>query len=433
MRILGLLVLLLPSLAATDSAFARRYSDSGIFFATVAVEDGYVVAANRKTPERNRIEIIIMKVRNATGIIMWKQSFGSGSDMIGWQLISTSDGGFALIGKKRVSDLSRWDVLLLKLNSTGRLEWSKQYFSYFGDQKGQLVQTKDGGFLMTGVLADSNLILQRLDHAGNLIWNRAFEETFAYPIGLFQISTELYVTTIEKSGELMLMKFDGNGRVLLRKQFRSTPGNSIISAFLMSDDGFVLSGRFSMPDGRDNMFLARLDKDWNVMWTRSFLGEVQKPFGPLWGQLEVYDVKQSVDGNIIAACKIHFPIKVPETLFLRISLSGKVVDARLFGPENDSTPNLILPLDQSEVLIAGPSFDTPSFGNPSGFLLKLHSDGSLPGCNVIQDLAVRRLDSPLLELIKDLEIYPLTAFPYEILTPELQISISNISGEFICR
>jgi hypothetical protein len=433
MRIICILILLLPSLGTSDSAFARRYPDSGIFFSAIAVKDGRVVAANRRTSERNRFEVLIMKVRPTSGIIMWKRIYGSGADMIGWQLLSTSDGGFALFGKRKLTDLSRWDVLLLKLNSRGELQWSKTYFNYFGDQKGQIVQIKDDGFLMTGVFADSNFILQRVDRAGNLIWSRAFEELFAYPFRLFAIGRGQFVSAIEESGKVILLKFDSGGRILLKKQFRSVGGVSLTGAFLMPDNGFLLSGRFSLPDGRDNMFLTRLDENWKIVWSKSFVGEIQKPFGPLLGRLEVYDVKPIDDGSIAIACQIFFPLKVSQTLLFRISLSGKVLDTVWFAAENNSTPNLILPLDEGEILIAGPSFDTRSFGNPAGFLLKLDSEGKLPGCNSFQNLTVKKLDVPPVQSIEDVKLYPISVPPYDILTPELQVNVPFISGKTICK
>ncbi|HEY7162078.1 MAG TPA: hypothetical protein VH815_12505 [Acidobacteriota bacterium] len=433
MRILCLIILLLPSFALSDTAFARRYPDSGAFFSIVVVEDGYVVAANRRDEERNRFEVLIMKVQPNTGIIVWKQIYGSGSDMIGWQLISTIDGGFALLGKRKLSDLARWDVLLLKLNSAGKLLWSKKYFDYFGDQKGQIVQTKDGGFIMTGVTENSKLILQHVNRSGNLVWNRAFEELFAYPIGLHSIGGGLYVSAIEESGEVVLLKFDGTGRIHSKKQFRSLPGISVTNSFLMSDSGFMLSGRFYLPDGRENVFLTRLNKNWNIVWTKSFVGEIQKPFGSVFGTLEVYDIKQTENGSIDVACQIYFPLKVPQTLLFQISLSGKVLDAGWFVGEDNTTPNLILPLDQKEILIAGPSFDTPSFGNLSGFLLKLDSEGKLPGCNSFQNLSVRELESPPVESIANVHVYPALSPPYEVKGAELQINIPFINGKTICR
>lgn len=431
MRIICILILLLSSFAESDSAFARRYPDSGIFFSAVPVKDGYVVAANRRASERNRFEVLIMKVRVSSGIIMWKRIYGSGADMIGWQLISTSDGGFALYGKRKLTDISRWDVLLLKLNSKGELQWSKTYFNYFGDQKGQIVQTKDGGFLMTGVFGDSNFILQRVNRTGNLIWSQAFEG-LPEPLKLFAINNGMFVSAINDIDGLVLLKFDGAGRIQAKKQFRVV-GHPLIGATPLADNGFIIFGRFNMPDDRENMFLARLDSDWNLVWTKAFLGEIQKPFGPLLGLLQVYDVKQDGDDSIAVVCQIFFPLRVPQTLLLRISLSGKFLDDVWFAAENNSTPNRILPLDEGEILITGPSFDTPSFGNLAGFLLKFDSDGNLPGCDFLKNLVIRKIDAPSVQSIENVELYPLSVPPYDILTPELQVNVPFISGETICK
>lgn len=78
-------------------------------------------------------------------------------------------------------------------------------------------------------------------------------------------------------------------------------------------------------------------------------------------------------------------------------------------------------------------FTTPAFGNPSGFLLKLDSEGKLAGCKSVQNLSVRELSSPPVASIEDVNLYPLSSPPFEVKAAELQMNIPSVNGTTICR
>lgn len=97
----------------------------------------------------------------------------------GQAIINTSDGGFAIVGFSINTSLFTRKVLLVKLNADGDLSWS-QLLSFqppnpqLIDMAYDLLQTPDGGYLVTGT-ADERLGVLKTDAQGNLEWNNFFE------------------------------------------------------------------------------------------------------------------------------------------------------------------------------------------------------------------------------------------------------------------
>ena len=95
---------------------------------------------------------------DANNTLSWQQTFGGSKDDRGADLIKTSDGGFALLGFSKSSDndltsnAGFQDFWILKLSPSGEISW-QQTFGFSGSDVGTtLLETEEGGFLITGVL-----------------------------------------------------------------------------------------------------------------------------------------------------------------------------------------------------------------------------------------------------------------------------------------
>ncbi|MEO0212136.1 MAG: hypothetical protein ABIN66_09845, partial [candidate division WOR-3 bacterium] len=92
-------------------------------------------------------------------------------------MILASDGGYALVGKT-TSGAGGYDVLVMKLTSSGALSWAKAYGGT-GDEWGySITQTTDGGYAVAGFtksgLDSTDFLVFRLDASGNLAWSKRF-------------------------------------------------------------------------------------------------------------------------------------------------------------------------------------------------------------------------------------------------------------------
>ncbi|MCC6459226.1 MAG: gliding motility-associated C-terminal domain-containing protein [Saprospiraceae bacterium] len=129
---------------------------------------------------------------NPTGSLAWARRLGSDNG------IQTLNAGHTKIlpvtdeelivaagASSFASDAGANDLLLAKLNADGGLIWSRNFcFSCLGNydaQLGDLLQTSDGGYLLSGALRFSDMtgtreeaLLIKTDTAGQIVWARSF-------------------------------------------------------------------------------------------------------------------------------------------------------------------------------------------------------------------------------------------------------------------
>jgi len=90
--------------------------------------------------------------------LQWQKTYGGSKDEKAYQIIETTDNGFAIIGynKSNDGDLNTnegfEDVWILKLNSTGDIVWKTNTGFSGTDQGFSIIQTKDNGFFIGGIL-----------------------------------------------------------------------------------------------------------------------------------------------------------------------------------------------------------------------------------------------------------------------------------------
>ncbi len=135
---------------------------------------------------------------NQEGTPLWSTSFlPSETSSEGLDLIGTSDGGFALTG------VYNDDVLLLKTDQNGNLEWQIA-FPNDGLNKGFRILENEDGFLIGGgsvLLADTlHPLLIQTDGSGNLLWQKIFTNIEGFITGLHLKDDGNYASTTSHDG-----------------------------------------------------------------------------------------------------------------------------------------------------------------------------------------------------------------------------------------
>jgi parallel beta-helix repeat protein len=156
--------------------WSQKYPFDDSVSAMVQTSDGgYALAGKKDT------QVWILKVDSA-GKQQWNWTLGVQLD--GWkglaQIIQTSDGGYAIAGTAPSDSAGETDFLLLKTSSTGELLWSKKYGGVSNDSANSLIQTSDGGYALVGSTESFDLggpLLIKTDASGNVEWARTYGST----------------------------------------------------------------------------------------------------------------------------------------------------------------------------------------------------------------------------------------------------------------
>ena len=81
--------------------------------------------------------------------MQWSQTYSGSVDKWGHSVVETSDGGYAIIGSTELG-AERPDILLVKTDSAGNMQWNKTHGGKNNDYGYSVVETSDGGYALAG-------------------------------------------------------------------------------------------------------------------------------------------------------------------------------------------------------------------------------------------------------------------------------------------
>lgn len=146
------------------------------------LDGGFIVAA--QVEGLDSVKFVHSLLRFDTGANeIWRQTYSGINRDEPAQVIPTSDGGFALVGSTNFKPIFRPPQIattLIKTDGSGNLQWYYEYRLNPNDEGFSLVETPEGGFLLTGTAltdfyaSDNQLALIRTDAEGNLLWVRYY-------------------------------------------------------------------------------------------------------------------------------------------------------------------------------------------------------------------------------------------------------------------
>jgi hypothetical protein len=215
-------------------------------------------------------------------------SFGGTGDEFILSLQNTADGGLILggystspvSGNKSAANHGDYDYWVVKLNAAGNMEWDKSFGGSAGDFLHTLIQTSDGGYLLSGRSASGvsgnktsplhggsfgDCWVVRLNASGDKLWEQSFGGTgsdFGY--GLAQVPEGGFLIGVQsESGisgnktlasfggyDYWILRLDANGNKVWERAYGGTANEFIYAIQPATPSGFVLGGySFSGADG----------------------------------------------------------------------------------------------------------------------------------------------------------------------------------------
>lgn len=165
----------------------NSFSETG-YSVVNTTEGGYLIAGSSKDFGTQINNVLLLKI-NASGNLEWRKKFDNTISEIGYSIINTTDGGYAIAG---ITDFgsSNSDVLLIKTDAEGNLEWRKTFGTIRRDGAYSIIETSDGGLAIGGYIMDIptdhfDAYLLKTDNLGNQEWSQTYGGSF--PERIFSI------------------------------------------------------------------------------------------------------------------------------------------------------------------------------------------------------------------------------------------------------
>jgi hypothetical protein len=268
-----------------DDGFASivQTSDGGYAMAGYAAgttDDGYFVKTD------------------SSGNTQWSRIFrGSGDEFLNC-VVQTGDGGYALAGQTdSFSGGLFYDAYLIKMDSSGKTQWSKTYGGPWDDVASSVVQTSDGGYVLAGSCSFAAGVhgswLVKTDSAGNHLWNKTYGGGSASSVILTNDGGYAL------AGGNRLIKTDGSGNVQWNRTYGGMDYVGVRSIIQTGDGGYALTGT-TRCFGADNSdaWLAKTDGSGNTQWRKTYGGTQDEYIGSV--------VQTSDGGYALAGRTISF-------------------------------------------------------------------------------------------------------------------------------
>ena len=267
--------------------------------------------------------------------ILWQNTIGGdGSDFF-FSLQQTADGGYILGGysdsdifdDKTENSLGGWDYWVVKLNSTGAIQWQNTIGGNNNDELRSLHQTADGGYILGGgsrsdisgdktenPIGGSDYWVVKLNATGVIQWQNTIggnssDELYSiqqtadggYILGGYSHSNISGDKTENSSGitDYWVVKLNTTGAIEWQNTIGGNTWDFLNSLHQTADGGYILGGysdsnisgdKTENSNGGYDYWIVRLDSNGAIEWQNAIGGN---------GTDYLWSLQQTADGGYI--------------------------------------------------------------------------------------------------------------------------------------
>jgi hypothetical protein len=300
--------------------------------------DGYVVAGESNSIdgdiERNHsiyLHCWLIGLSD-TGAIEWQKALGGGGNDVATSIKQTFDDGYIVAGWSSSTDgdvtanHGGYDEWIVKLDSTGELDWQKTLGGSDHDEAKCIQQTNDSGFIVAGFSysldgdvagnhGNQDYWIVKLSNAGTIQWQKslggsgddeanAIQQTIdgGYIVAGWSNSTDGDIIDNHGNYDYWIVKLDFNGGILWKKSFGGSGNDKATSIYQTKDKGYVIAGYSN--SNNDNVtghhgnsfysdyWIVKVDSVGNIQWQKSLGGTEED---------EAYSIQQTNDSGYVVA------------------------------------------------------------------------------------------------------------------------------------
>ncbi len=321
----------------------RTYGGSDVeqlFTALQTADGGFIVGgfsysdiSGEKTEDSYGFGDFWVLKLDLSGNIEWQKTIGGiGQDAI-YSIVTTDDGGYMLVGdsaspisgNRTAPQIGSHDILLVKLDSSGTIEWQNSYGSGWETSYSSLSKTNDGGYIISatkfGNAPEQGFLIIKIDASGNQEWEKIIQ---------------------------------GDKDDLLPKTKQTNDGGYIVAGISNSDafedkDENAINGSF-------DYWILKLDETGNIVWQNTIGGSGQEGnFGTI---SQTTDGGYLVSGNSssdISGDKTENSLGASDFWFIKLNDVGIIEWQNTIGAEGSEYVGFSLQTSDGNFLTFGAS------------------------------------------------------------------------------
>jgi hypothetical protein len=340
------------------------------------VDGGYIIAGYTTNPDTGKNDVLILKL-DGDGNIQWQKTYGGIGDDVAYNIQQTSpDNGYIVVGITDSFGSGNYDAWVLKLYQNGNIQWQKTYGNNNADIAKSIQQTSNGGYIFAGE-SDYNDGYRKgwvvkIDSGGGIIWSKKYGGNGYYWFSSIRQTSDGKYAAVGganmDNGDVWIVKLDGNGNIQAQRAYGGAASyDAGYDIQQTSDGGYIVVGRVEY-SGNSEAIMFKLDGSGNIMWQKKYGGT---------GYDEAKSVIQTSDGDYIVVGKLFSSRTNWDAWALKLAGNGNILWNRIFLGCSTDTEDSLVSVQQTtdgRYIVAG---GTESFGLGSydAFILKIESNG----------------------------------------------------------
>lgn len=265
-----------------------------------------------------------------TGSFDTQKCIGGSNYDDGKHILQTSDGGYLLTGAAgssnghATSNYGSYDFWLVKTDANFNILWQKNYGGSSFDVAYQAAETNDGGFVVVGTTYSSN---------NDVTNNKGFSDFW-------------------------IIKVDASGVLQWQKNYGGTDEEEAYSVTILNDNRIVvagftksLDGDVTNPKGNQDAWVLLLTSTGNLVW--------QKTLGGTSTDIAT-SVIQTFDNNILVLCEtgsatgdVSYNHGGSDFWLVKLDVQGNIIWEKTYGGNQMEKPGNVIECSDSGLVMVG--------------------------------------------------------------------------------
>lgn len=264
-------------------------------------DGGFVVTGPTNSFGSGANDVWVLKLKS-DGSIEWEKTYGGSRADVSHAIEQTEDGGYIVAGHTKSFGFGGQDYFVFKLNSTGGIEWQKAYGGSGNDVIRFIRQVSDGGYVAAGFThsfgSRGDIMVLKLDSTGDMEWDRHYGGLkFEEPSTVLEVDDGYIIleqtASFSGSTDGWMFKVDLDGDIVWQKRIGAGGFDELSSAQQTADGGFIVAGETrSFGISAEDFWVIKFDSNAEIEWQKRFGGSKVE---------EAESVAIAADGGYVAA------------------------------------------------------------------------------------------------------------------------------------